>query len=110
MSTTLLRLGLWTLILVLALYVVDMTYPDTPAAELITGPLLTQALTLAVFVIIAGIVVRILGKGAQAVSKNRCRACRTPIPPGAIYCRQHLRTILAEEDEKLHMTRHGRSR
>lgn len=105
MHSTLLRLGLWTLILVLALYVIDITYPDQPVAELITTPMLTQALSVAVLLIIAGIIVRILGKGAKAVAKNRCRVCRTPIPPGAIYCRAHLRSILADEDEKTHMTR-----
>ncbi len=106
MYSTLLRLGLWTLILVLALYVVDITYPDEPIAELITPELLGQAGSLAVVVIVAGIAVRILGSGAKAVAgKNRCRVCRTAIPPGAIYCRAHLRSIIADEDDKTHMTR-----
>jgi hypothetical protein len=106
MSTTLLRLGLWTLILVLVLYVLTTTYPDQPFVEMIPMPMLQQALTLAVIVIIAGVVMRILGKGAQAVTvKNRCRVCRRPIVVGAIYCREHLRAILAEEDEKTHATR-----
>ncbi|MDQ3282135.1 MAG: hypothetical protein M3Q69_12065 [Acidobacteriota bacterium] len=105
MSTTLLRLGLWTFILVLALYVIDITYPEQQISELITPPLLQQMLVVAVAAIIAGILARVLGKGAQAVSKNRCRVCRTPIPQGALFCRAHLRSILHEEDEKTHMTR-----
>ena len=104
MATTLLRLGLWTVILVLALYVIDEAYPNEPIAELISAPLLQQALAVGVAAIIAGIVVRILGKGAKVVAKNRCRVCRTPIPAGGIYCREHLRTILSEEDDKTHMT------
>ena len=106
MSTTLLRLGLWTLILVLALYVLATTYADQSWAELIPMPMLQQALIVAAVLIVAGLVLRLLGKGADAVTKkNRCRVCRTPIPGGAIYCRAHLRAILADEDEKTHMSR-----
>ena len=105
MSTTLLRLGLWTLILVMVLYVLVTTYNEEPWAELIPLPMLQQALVLAGIVIVAGIVLRILGVGAKVVTKNRCRVCRTPIPSGAIYCREHLRSILSDEDEKTHMTK-----
>jgi predicted nucleic acid-binding Zn ribbon protein len=49
---------------------------------------------------------RILGKGAQAVTvKNRCRICRKPIAVAALYCREHLRSIVNEEDERTHVTR-----
>lgn len=106
MSTTLLRLGLWTVILVLALYVLVSTYPDATWSEMIPMRMLQQALTLGVIVVIIGTVMRILGKGAQAVTvKNRCRVCRRPINVGALYCREHLRSILADEDEKTHVTR-----
>ncbi|HVG25016.1 MAG TPA: hypothetical protein VND45_12725 [Thermoanaerobaculia bacterium] len=106
MSTTILRFGLWTLILVLALYVLASSYPEEPWAELIPMRMLQQALLVAAGLIALGIVLRVLGVGAEAVKrKNRCQVCRTPIPPGAIYCRAHLRTILAEEDERTHMTK-----
>ena len=105
MATTLLRLGLWTLILVLGLYVVAESFRDQDFAELIPMPMLQQALILAVILIIAGVAGLILGKGAKAVVKNRCTVCKTPIAPGAIYCRAHLRSILHDEDEKTHMTR-----
>ena len=106
MSSTLLRLGLWTVILVLALYVLVTTYPDEVWVELIPMRMLQQALTLGVAVVIIGTVMRILGKGASAVTvKNRCRVCRRPINVGALYCREHLRSILADEDEKTHVTR-----
>jgi hypothetical protein len=105
MSTTLLRLGLWIMILVLALYVISETYADQPIAELIPTAMLQQALALAGVLLVAGVVFRIVGKGAQAVRKNRCQVCKTPVPPGAIFCRAHLRSVLAEEDEKTHMTR-----
>jgi predicted nucleic acid-binding Zn ribbon protein len=106
MSTTILRLGLWTLIIVLALYVLASTYHTEPWAELIPMRMLQQALVVAGALIIIGIVLSILGKGADAVKKkNRCQVCRTPIPPGAIYCRAHLRTILHEEDDRTHATK-----
>ena len=105
MSTTLLRLGLWTLILVLALYVLATTYAEQPWAELIPMPMLQQALVVAGAVLILGIVARVFDKGAKVVTKNRCRTCRTPIAPGALFCREHLRSILHAEDDKTHMTR-----
>jgi predicted nucleic acid-binding Zn ribbon protein len=106
MATTLLRLGLWTVILVLVLFVLATTYPDAQWAELIPMSMLQQVLTVGVAVVGAGIVLRILGKGAKAVGpKNRCQICRRPIASGALYCREHLRSIIAQEDEKTHVTR-----
>lgn len=104
MSATLLRLGLWTLILVLVLYVLASTYPHEPWAEMIPTPMLVQALVVAGALVAAGVVARILDKGASVVKKNRCQVCRTAIPPGAIYCRAHLRNILYEEDDRTHST------
>ena len=105
MGTTLLRLGLWTLILVLILYVLSSTYSDAQWAALIPTAMLVQAMALAGILILAGIILRILGVGAKVVTKNRCRVCRTPITPGAMYCRAHLRTILHEEEDKTHSSR-----
>jgi hypothetical protein len=105
MSATLLRLGLWTMILALALYVVDETYPDEPIGEIISTTLLTQFIAVGALAVVAGIVLRLLGKGAAAVTKNRCRVCRTPIPAGGIYCRAQLRNILHDEDDRTHSTR-----
>lgn len=108
MSTTLLRAGLWTIILVLVLYVLATSYANEPFAEMIPNSMLQQALVLGVLLIVAGIILRVLGVGAKAVTKNRCRVCRTPIASGALYCRAHLREILSDEDEKIHMTRRTR--
>lgn len=105
MATTLLRLGLWILVLVLALYVIDASYAEQPIADLIETSLLQQAMLLGAVLIVAGFVTRVLGKGAKVVTKNRCQVCRTPVPPGAIYCRAHLRSILSDEDAKAHQTR-----
>jgi len=104
MSATLLRLGLWILIIVLALYVIHESFEDSPVGEMVPVEMLTKALALGAVLIVAGIALRMFEKGT-AVKKNRCAVCRTPIPPGAIYCRAHLRSILHDEDEKTHMTR-----
>jgi hypothetical protein len=105
MSTTLLRLGLWTLIVVLALYVLAETYSEEPWSELIPRAMLGQALVVAIVVTVIGVVLRIVGKGTEAVRRNRCRVCRVAIPPGALYCRAHLRSILHDEEDRTHGTR-----
>lgn len=105
MYATLLRLGLWTLILVLATYVFRESIAEPRVAELIATHMLAQAIVVAVLLIVAGTIMKMFGKSASAVRKNRCAVCRAPIAPGAIYCRAHLRAILHEEDEKTHMTR-----
>jgi hypothetical protein len=105
MATTILRLGLWILILVLALFVAAESFRDQQFAEMIPMAMLRQVLVLSGFLIAAGIVGMILERGAKAVIKNRCKVCKTPIPSGAIYCRAHLRSILHEEDDREHMTR-----
>jgi uncharacterized membrane protein len=109
MSSTLLRLGLWIVILVLALYVVHESLEEQPVAEMIPVAMLGKAMVVGVALVVAGIIVRLFEKAAARVSKNRCAVCRTPIAPGAIYCRQHLRTVLSREDDRTHMTRIRRS-
>ena len=104
MATTVLRLGLWTLILVLAAYVLRETFAEQGIAELITTAMLSQALLVGGVLLVAGVVLRVLGKGAEVVGKNRCRVCRAPIPSGALYCRAHLRSILHDEDDRTHGT------
>lgn len=105
MYATLLRLGLYLLVIVLGLYVFRESFAEQHFAEMIPGQMLSQALVLSILLIIAGMIAKVLGKGASAVRKNRCAVCRTPIPSGAIYCRAHLRSILHEEDDKTHATR-----
>jgi hypothetical protein len=105
MATTLMRLALWTAILVLSLYVLAITFEDGPIAAYIPMWLLGQGLVLAGALAVASVVARVLGRGAKVVTQNRCRVCRTPIVSGALYCREHLRSILYEEDDKLHKTR-----
>ena len=105
MSSTLLRLGLWTLVLVLVGWVIQQSFEESPIAEYVSVDSLQKALLVAIVLIIAGIVFRVFEKGAKKVTKNRCRVCRTPIPHGAIYCRAHLRSVLHQEDDRTHATK-----
>jgi predicted nucleic acid-binding Zn ribbon protein len=105
MSSTLLRLGLWILVIILALYVVHESFEDSPVAELVPLEMLQKALIVGGILLIAGLVFRFLEKGSRKVVKNRCAVCRTPIPHGALYCREHLRRILHDEDDRTHVTR-----
>jgi len=105
MSSTVLRLGLWIVIIVLAAYVLHESFEEQPLADLIPMEMLGKALALGGILVIAGIVLRMFEKGSKVVSKNRCAMCRTPVPHGAIYCREHLRSVLSREDERTHMTK-----
>ena len=107
MSSTLLRLGLWIIILVISLYVMRETLEESHIREYVEMGLLAKAITVGALLIVAGVVMRLLEKGSKkiGVGKNRCVVCRAPIAHGAIYCRNHLRRVLEQEDEKSHMTR-----
>ncbi len=105
MSSTLLRLGLWIVLLVVILYVLQQTYEDAPFVDFFAPVMLQRALALGGILVAAGVVMRIFERGAKAVVKNRCVVCKTPIEHGAIYCREHLRSMLSREDDRTHRTR-----
>ena len=105
MSSTVLRLGLWIILLVVALYVLQQTYEEAPFVDYFAPAMLQKALALGGLLVVAGIVLRLLEGGAKVVIKNRCIVCKTPIEHGAIYCRQHLRRVLSIEDDRTHRTR-----
>ena len=105
MSSTLLRLGLWVILLVVIMYVLQQTYEDAPFVDFFAPVMLQRALALGGILVAAGVVLRTLERGAKAVIKNRCVVCKTPIDHGAIYCREHLRSMLSREDDRTHRTR-----
>ncbi|SRR6266849_7217575 len=105
MSATLLRLGLWILIIVLALYVLQQSFEGSPITEYMPINMLRNAMLVGFLLLVVGVALRVFEKGAKKVVKHRCAVCRTPIPHGAIYCRAHLRSVLQSEDEKTHATR-----
>ena len=102
MSATLLRVGLWVILIVIVFYVLQQSIEDSALAELVTARMLQNALALGVLTTVAGLVVRVLERGAKVVTKNRCKVCRTPIPAGAMYCRAHLRSVLHHEEDREH--------
>lgn len=107
MAITILRLGLWILILSLALYVVDTSMTNSPLAELVNVGLVQNVLYLGATLFVVGIVMRIFGGPASKVLQkaNHCRVCSTVIPHGQIFCRVHLRGMLEREDRRTHSTR-----
>lgn len=105
MSSTILRLGLWIILLVVAMYVLQQTFEEAPFVDLFAPAMLQKALVLGMLLVAAGIVLRLMEGGAKVVMKNRCVVCKAPIEHGAIYCREHLRRVLSREDEKTHRTR-----
>ena len=105
MSSTLLRLGLWILVVDISLYVIHESFEESPVAEYVPLTLIQHALLIGAALLIIGLVLRMFEKGAKAVVKNRCAICRTPIPKGAIYCREHLRAMLHDDDLQRHKTR-----
>ena len=105
MSSTLLRLGLWVILLVVVMYVLQQTYEEAPFVDFFAPAMLEKALALGGLLIAAGVVMRLLERGAKVVVKNRCVVCKTPIEHGAIYCREHLRSVLSREDDRTHRAR-----
>jgi len=71
MSSTVLRLGLWIVIIVLAAYVIHESFEEQPVAEMIPMAMLGKALTLGGILIVAGVVVRIFEKGAGSKATPR---------------------------------------
>jgi predicted nucleic acid-binding Zn ribbon protein len=104
MSSTVLRLGLWLTILTLVAFIFDSNFDSTPLGQLITPELLQRMFIFSGILVVLGIVLSLVEKATHKVSasKNKCRVCGTVVPSGAIYCRQHLRSILEAEDRRTH--------
>lgn len=105
MSQTLLRFGLWIVLIVLAGYVLRETFAEAPFAELLTEELLQNSGMLGVALVVGGFILRLLEPLWKTVAKRRCANCRQPVMHGELYCREHLRQVLAREDELQRRTR-----
>lgn len=101
MSQTLLRFGLWIVLLVLALYVVRETFENSPLAEWVNDEMLSKAGTLGVGLLVASAAAYVLEKAFSKASARfrHCAMCRQPVSRGEIYCRTHLRQLLERENE-----------
>ena len=104
MSSTVLRGGLWLAIITLIAFIFDSNFDETPLGQMITPTLLQHMFIFSGALVVVGIVLLLVEKTTRkvSVSKNRCRVCGTQVAPGAIYCRQHLRSILEAEDRRTH--------
>lgn len=104
MGSTILRSGLWLMILTVVAFIFDSNFDETPLGQLITPTLLQHMFILSSALIVIGVVVKVFEKTTSkvAAAKNRCRVCGTVVPHGAIYCRAHLRHVLEEEDRRTH--------
>lgn len=104
MSSTVLRGGLWLTILTLIAYIFDSKFEETPLGQLITPTLLQHMFVFSGVLVVLGVVLMLVEKTTHKVSKsrNRCRVCGAQVTQGAIYCREHLRSILEAEDQRTH--------
>jgi hypothetical protein len=102
MSVTLLRTGLWIILISLTFYVIHESYADQPLAEMISADTLQKAGLVGIALVVVGWVLSFFDKVAVKTMKNHCAVCRRAIPKGEIYCREHLRAILDDEHDKTH--------
>lgn len=110
MSAALLRLGLWIILITLALYVIRDAFSESGTHEMIQPWFLRDAAIAGAGLIVAGIVASILENARDKVaSQARCLVCRRPVPRGEFYCRQHLKKILEEEHDRTHGSRLGKT-
>lgn len=105
MSSLLLRFGLWIVLIALALYVVLETFPNAPATEFVSGPMLPRIGMVGVLMVVGGFVLTFFEKAARKVIRQRCTVCYKPIAHGEIYCREHLRRVLEDEHDRRHASR-----
>src|SRR5437764_230371 len=70
MSSTLLRVGLWIVLIVIVLYVLQQSFEESPLAEYVTTPMLQKALALGIHAAIAGQLFRVPDRGAKLVPKH----------------------------------------
>src|SRR5438046_7099 len=64
MTSTILRLGLWTLIIILALYVIHESFEESPVAEMVPLDMLQKALIVGVALIVVGVILRVFDIGS----------------------------------------------
>ena len=101
MSRSLIRLGLWALLLVVAVALLREIF-DSPLHSL-SSQTMQKAFIGAGAVVALGVVLLVL-ENLFGTPKGRCVVCRVRVPPGEIYCKSHLREILDEEDKREHTT------
>lgn len=98
MSQTLLRFGLWMVLLALVGYVLRETLSDPGITELLNDTILQRVGGFGLLLIAGAGVASVLEKAAGKVGGSRCVKCRQKTFAGEIYCRTHLREVLDVQD------------
>ena len=102
MSAILIRAGLYAVLAVLALFVAGQ-YMELPFGEALTSEFLGQIGLFALGSIGLGVVAAVFERSRpRKVGKGKCVVCRRPVLVGDRYCREHLRQMIAEEDDRQH--------
>jgi predicted nucleic acid-binding Zn ribbon protein len=102
MSAILTRFGLYTILIVLAVFVLRENVPDIPYSELLVDSLLVQIGLAGLVLVVTGIVIGPFERHRSRHSQKKCIVCRGPVLVGKMYCRTHLREILEDEDSRRH--------
>ncbi|HSN69092.1 MAG TPA: DNA internalization-related competence protein ComEC/Rec2, partial [Thermoanaerobaculia bacterium] len=104
MSSFFIRLGLYAILVMLAVFVAGQTF-DLPYAEYLTSTHLGQVGLAGIALIAAGAVLRVFEKVRRKTKKGkgRCVICKRPVLVGDKYCREHLRQMIGEEQDQERM-------
>lgn len=102
MSTILLRLGLWTIVAVLALFILTGVMEGSPLSETITHERL-NLIGMGGLVLVGLGIIAAIGEwiGRRFFRHSFCIVCHRKVRYGDLYCREHLRNTVHTGDETL---------
>lgn len=102
MSSFFIRLGLYAILLMLAVFVAGQAF-SLPYADYLTSAHLGQVGVVGVVVIAIGAVLRVGEKVRKKTKKGkgRCILCKRPVLVGDKYCREHLRQMIGDEQDRV---------
>lgn len=92
-------MSLWAVLAVVVLAIARETLDPGPL-KTNSGPLLYTVFVGAVFILAAGLLLLLRDKLFRGPGHARCAICRKKIIKGEMYCREHLRQVIAEEEDR----------
>jgi hypothetical protein len=102
MSAILTRFGLYTILVVLAVFILRENFQGIPYAGFLSDTLLVQIGLAGVVLAVVGVIIGPFERLRTKSSRKKCVVCRGPVIVGKLYCRTHLREILEAEDARRH--------
>ena len=102
MSAILTRFGLYTILVVLAVFVLRENVKGIPYSEFLTDSLLVQVGLAGVVLAVVGVIIGPFERLRTKTARKKCVVCRAPVIVGKLYCRTHLREIIEAEDSRRH--------